>query len=121
MADTPQQYKVKLIDAEINRLTKIFKDIELSAAKQRVIKGLIEEAAFMKITIEDLKDVINTDGPIDEMQQGDYTIMRQSPAVQTYNSMIQRYTTLFKELLNLLPKEVEKEEADGFEDFVSKR
>jgi hypothetical protein len=119
MSDTPQQIRVKLIDNEIKRLTAIYKEIDLSNAKQRTIKGLIEEAAFMKVTIADLKDTINKDGPIDEMQQGDYFIMRQSPAVQTYNSMIQRYTTVYKELLNVLPPEVKKEETDGFDDFVN--
>ena len=114
-----QQQRIKDINNEVRRLTAIFKDIELSSAKQRIIKGLIDEAAFMFATIKGLKQTINLVGPIDEMPQGEYSILRQHPAVQTYNSMIQRYTTVYKELLNLLPPEKEKTETDGFEEFVN--
>lgn len=111
----------KLIANEVTRLTRIFKDVELSGTKQRTIKALIDEAAFMSVTIKGLKETINEVGPIDEMPQGEYSILRQHPAVQTYNSMIQRYTTLYKELLNLLPPEEKKQESDGFDEFVNNK
>ena len=63
----------------------------------------------MRITLDELRDCINKYGVIDEMCQGEYTILRESPYVKTYNTMIQRYTTVNDKLLALLPKEVIKE------------
>lgn len=110
---TPKEKEIK---KEIGRLKRILKDIEKN--KKLSAEGLIHEAAFMRVTLQELKEDINKKGAIDEMPQGDYSILRESPAVKTYNTMIQRYTTVCKELFSLLPKELPKVEDDGFEDFV---
>lgn len=89
----------------------------LDDEKIKVAEGLIAEAAFMRITLEDLKDSINEDGSIDIMPQGEYSIRRQSPEVQIYNTMIQRYNTTYKELFNLLPKESGEIVDEEFENF----
>lgn len=111
--------KDKQISNEVRRLTNIFKDID--PKKKLVAKGLIEEAAFMKATLKELKSSIDENGPIDEMPQGEYSILREHPALKSYNTMVQRYTTIIKELNGLLPKEVQKEISDGFDDFVGGR
>src|SRR5690554_2413662 len=95
--------KEKRIQEEKNRLYDIFSSLDDD--KINVAEGLISEAAFMKVTLQELKDVINKDGTVDIMPQGNYSIRRQSPEVQTYNTMIQRYNTTYKELFSLLPKE----------------
>lgn len=111
--------KDEKIKKEISRLNKILKEVD--DKKKKTIEGLIQEAAFMRVTLEELKNDINTNGVIDEMCQGEYTILRESPYVKTYNTMIQRYTTINDKLLALLPKEVIKEVNDGFDDFVNGR
>ena len=111
--------KEKMIKNEIVRLTRIFKKIEKN--KRLTTKGLIEEAAYMKATLKELKASIDESGPIDEMQQGEYSILREHPALKAYNTMVQRYTTVIKELTNLLPKEQIKELSDGFDEFVGDR
>ena len=111
--------KDKKINNEIRRLTGIFKDIEKN--KRLTSKGLIEEAAYMKATLVELKASIDENGPIDEMQQGEYSILREHPALKAYNSMVQRYTTVIKQLSDLLPKELPKEVSDGFDEFVGGR
>lgn len=111
--------KDRQIKNEIIRLTKIFKDIDKN--KKLSSKGLIEEAAYMKATLKELKAFIDGNGAIDEMQQGSYTILRENPALKSYNTMIQRYTTVIKELINLLPKDIQKETSDGFDEFVGGR
>ncbi|WP_341877603.1 hypothetical protein [Defluviitalea saccharophila] len=109
--------KDTLVKREINRLTDLFKDIDRN--KRLTAKGLIEEAAYMRITLQELKDEIDKHGPIDEMPQGDYSILREHPALKAYNTMVQRYTNIIDKLTNLHPKEeVKKEVDDGFEDFV---
>lgn len=103
------------IREEINRLESVFEDVD--ADKREAALGLIEEAAFMRITLQDLKEEINEKGTVDIMPQGEYSIRRQSPEVQTYNTMIQRYNTTYKELFNLLPKEVASDIDEEFENF----
>ena len=111
--------KDREIKNEISRLTRIFKDIESN--RKCTVKGLIEEAAYMKATLKELKKSIDENGPIDEMPQGNYSILREHPALKSYNTMVQRYTTVIKELSNLLPKEQVKEVSDGFDEFVGDR
>ncbi|QEK13645.1 hypothetical protein FQB35_09765 [Crassaminicella thermophila] len=108
--------KDKAIKKEISRLKRILK--ELDKNKRDSAEGLIQEAAFMRATLQELKKSIDKNGPIDEMPQGKYSILREHPALKSYNTMIQRYTTVCKEIFNLLPKEVQKVEDDGFDDFV---
>lgn len=111
--------KDRLVQNEMSRLTKLFKDIDRN--KRLTAKGLIEEAGFMRITLRELKVEIDKNGPIDEMPQGDYSILREHPALRSYNSMVQRYTTIIKQLTDLLPKEVKVvEEDDGFADFINR-
>ena len=120
MSKSKNKDKDRLVNNEITRLTRLFKDIE--ANRRLTAKGLIEEAAYMKITLQELKVEIDKHGPIDEMPQGDYSILREHPALKSYNTMVQRYTNIIDKLTNLHPKEVKVvEEDDGFADFVNSR
>ncbi|MEK3855947.1 hypothetical protein [Cytobacillus sp. FSL H8-0458] len=111
--------KEKNIKKEVSRLNKIFKEFDKN--KKSAVESLVQEAAFMRATLNELKEDINAKGAIDEMQQGEYSILRESPAVKTYNTMIQRYTTVCKELFSLLPKDKPKTEDDGFNAFVNSK
>lgn len=120
MSKSKNKDKDRMVNNEIARLTRLFKDIE--ANRRLTSKGLIEEAAFMRITLQELKVEIDKDGPIDEMQQGDYSILREHPALKAYNTMVQRYTNIIDKLTNLHPKaEIKKEVDDGFDEFVNSK
>lgn len=95
--------KKRSINKEIKRLNEIFELMDED--KRQVAEGLILEVAFMRVTLEDLKGDINKSGAVDEMPQGNYSILRQSPSVQVYNTMIKNYNTLLNGLLGLLPKD----------------
>lgn len=103
-----------LVTNEIKRLTDIFKEVDNK--KQRTVKGLIEESAFMKATLLELKEIIQNEGVINEMPQGEYSIMREHPALKSYNTTIQRYTTVTEKLLGLLPKDTPGND-DGLSEF----
>ena len=111
--------KDTLVKREIARLTGLFKDIEKN--RRLSTNGLINEAAFMKVTLQELKYEIDKDGPIDEMSQGEYSILREHPALKSYNTMVQRYAAILKQLTDLLPKEVKVVEEDVFADFINSR
>ena len=117
MSEKKNIEKDKLVNNEIKRLTGLFKDIERN--KRLTAKGLVEEAAYMRITLQELKKEIDKEGPIDEMPQGDYSILREHPALKSYNTMVQRYTNIIDKLTNLHPKEVKVVDGDdGFNDFI---
>ncbi|HBD01637.1 MAG TPA: hypothetical protein DC053_23400 [Lachnoclostridium sp.] len=112
--------KDEKIDKEIKRLKEIYKEVD--QRKTKTLEGLIQECGFMRITLEELRKNINETGVVDEMPQGDYTILRESPYVKTYHTMIQRYTTANEKLLGLLPKEKEvPHKDDSFDNFVEGR
>lgn len=120
MSEKKEVDKNTLVSREVNRLTNFFKDIDRN--RRLTAKGLIEEAAFMRITLQQLKSEIDKDGPIDEMPQGDYSILREHPALKSYNTMVQRYTNIIDKLVNMHPKEeVKKDVDDGFDSFIRKR
>jgi len=114
-----EKTKEEKIKAELRKYKRIFKEVE--EKKKKVGEGLFEEAAFMKVTLVELKEQINDEGVIDEMQQGDYTILREHPAVKVYNTMIQRFLATSKQLLDLLPKEAAKVVEDDLDDFIKDR
>lgn len=120
MSNKQNKDKDRLVNNEIARLTRLFKDIDRN--KRLTAKGLIEEAAYMRITLQELKIEIDKHGPIDEMPQGEYSILREHPALKSYNTMVQRYSSIIKQLTDLLPKEVKVvEDDDGFADFINSR
>ncbi|MBN2796222.1 MAG: hypothetical protein JXR88_12500 [Clostridia bacterium] len=116
---TKEKTKEELVKAEIRKYKRIFKDVD--EKKKKVAEGLFEEAAFMKITLKELKERIDDEGVIDEMQQGEYSILREHPAVKVYNTMIQRFLATSKQIVDLLPKDAVKKLEDGFDDFIKDR
>ena len=54
--------KVKRIKEEKTKLEGIFKDIPES--KKKLCAKLIENAAFMAVTLEDLQEIVNQEGPV---------------------------------------------------------
>jgi hypothetical protein len=67
---------------------------------------LIEEVAFMAVTIEALKASINADGPIIYGKNGNgFDVRQENPAQKSYNVMIKNYLTAARQLQDLLPEE----------------
>ena len=109
----------ELIAEEIKKWDKVFKDI--SDDKKQVAKRLIEQVAFMKITLDILKVNIQLDGPTYKFKQGKQEMIIENPAQKSYIAMMNRYTAACNALFNLLPKEVQQEQDDGFETFIARR
>ena len=90
------------IKKEKRRLTALFRGVP--EGKKKLTAGLIEEAAFMSVTLAQLREAINTDGPIVYGQNGNgFEIKQEHPAQKSYNVMISRYTSVIKALADLLP------------------
>lgn len=110
----------KDIKQEINRINGFLKDIEPKVKKG--VKSLIENVAYMAITLKELREDINREGLITEYQNGENQFgTKKSPKIEIYNTMVKNYTSSMKALLDLLPKDKQKNIDDGFEEFVQSK
>lgn len=99
--------KEKRIAKELRRLNKLF--VNLEENQKQTAAGLIRSAAFMAVSLEDLEEIINEQGYIDQYQNGaNQNGEKISAAVQTYNNMIARYTTVITKLLKIVPPKEKK-------------
>lgn len=86
---------------EQNRIKKLYKN--LPKDRLEIAKKLIERAAYMLVSLEDMEAKINKDGLVVEMPQGAYKIERAHPLLQPYNAMVKNYNATVKQLNELLP------------------
>ena len=106
------------IAAERRRLSAIFAEIEVK--RKNTVGGLIERAAFMRVSCEDLEAYLNEHGFTELFQQGDKQApyMRERPEAKVYATMNSNYQKIIKQLTDLLPREeAEKKGGDAFESF----
>lgn len=95
---------------------------ELTDNKKSVVEKTVNDAAFKAVMLEDLHEVIQEEGVVEEYQNGSNQRGRKvSSNVQVYNSIEKSYQNQIKILLDALPKDVMIEEDDGFDSFVNKR
>lgn len=94
------------IREEIERLNEIFTNI--SENKKTLCAKLIQNAAFMAVTLEDLQETIMDEGAVKEFTNGNgFTILQEHPAQKSYNTMINRYASVMRQLQDLLPDKKE--------------
>lgn len=100
--------------ADIKDLRKVFEAI--NDEKSKLALSLLDKAEFLEETLQELKARVKLDGVVTEMCQGDYTIERENPALKSYNTTVKNYTSVIKQLNDMLPtKEIIND--DGFEKF----
>lgn len=96
--------KESRIKRELERLKKIYAD--LPSGKLSIVTPLLENAAFMKITLDDLQKSINENGCSDEYKNGENQYGKKAAAdLQAYNSLIKNFNTISDRLEKLLPAE----------------
>ena len=118
MATKKELTKQERINKEEARLAKIYKDI--SQSNKAINEGLIQRAAYMRVTLEDYEKDLDTKGYIELFTQSEKTdpYERERPVARLYNVMNKNYQSIIKQLGDLLPKEAPREENDGFDDFL---
>lgn len=106
---------------EEKRLRRIYKNI--GPDQKAIIDGLIQRAAYMRITLEDYEKDLDQKGYVELFTQSDKTepYERERPVARLYNSMNKNYQSIIKQLTDLVPKKESKPENDGFDDFVNGR
>lgn len=116
---TDKQRKTK-ISRELKRLQKIYENIETS--RKKTVEKLINDAAFMAVTLEEIRLVIQRDGVIETYQNGENQKgIKKSSAVEVYDKMVNTYSKVIKQMCDLLPEKVvwdEPEEEDPAEELL---
>ena len=100
--------------ADIKELRKVFEKNSDNTSKLAL--SLLDKAEFMEDTLQKLQQRVKDDGVVTTMCQGSYDIDRENPALKSYNATIKNYTTIIKQLNDMLPKEYSPPD-DGFDGF----
>lgn len=108
--------KNKAIKKELNRLKKLFK--ELPENKKKISEKLIDNAAFMSVSLEELKNDIILYGVKETYVNGkDQYGFKESVESKTYNTTIKNYMAIIKQLNEMLPEDKQINEDDEFDKF----
>ena len=109
------------IRKEVNRLKKLFKNIDEN--KKKLVFSTIDDVAFLTVTMQDLRENIVREGTTTTYKNGANQFgTKQSPDAQLYLQMSQKLTQAMKILVDCLPKTTKAaEKDDGFNDFVMNR
>ena len=113
--------RVKRIKKEEALIKKLFGKIDED--RKKLVLTTIADVAFMTVTMQDLREVINREGTTAIYKNGENQYgTKQSPESQTYLQLSQKLTQAMKILVDCMPKPQRLEEpGDGFEDFVDGR
>lgn len=114
--------KQKRIKKEVNRLRKLFKEIDEN--KKKLVDSTIADVAFLTVTMEDLREQIVRQGTTVEYKNGENQYgVKQSPDAQLYLQMSQKQTQAMKILVDCLPKTQSRPvvREDEFDVFVNGR
>ncbi len=114
-----EEEKQKAIKKEMRKLRRLFKN--LPKDKRQAADGLIQEAAFMRATLEEARHIIDQQGIIEVFEQGSQRFLREHPATKVYNTMINRYAAVCKQLFDMVPDlDVGKQAEDELMAFVKR-
>lgn len=84
------------------RLLEIFKDLELN--KLNTCHALIDRAAFITISLQDLEEMLNETGWVEPYQNGEnQSGMKKSAAADVHISLTKNLNAIVKQLLDLVP------------------
>ena len=115
--DKDKLNKIDRIETELSRLTRIFEKIPKD--KFDTLEGVIEEAANIRVTMQDMRKELDATGWVEFFQQSKDVepYERTRPLANQYNSMNKNYQNLIKMLKDSLPKEDITDISDGFDEL----
>lgn len=94
--------KTERIANEKKRLLDIFQDLEEN--KFQTCAALIDRAAFITISLQDLEEQLNLTGWVEPYQNGEnQSGMKKAAAADVHISLTKNLNTIIKQLLDLVP------------------
>ena len=103
----PELTKEERIKVELDRISFLFEKAD--ANEKALAFPLIQNAAFMRVTLEDLQKIINEEGVTEVYQNGaNQHGVKQSATLQSYNALVKNFGSVIKALSAILPPEEKK-------------
>ena len=104
------------INKEIKRLKELFK--KMDETKLKLAEKLIENAAFMSVTLDELKEDIRDNGVKEEYCNGENQYgYKESVESKNYNTMIKNYMNIIKQLNDMMPEDKKVDTGNEFLKF----
>lgn len=117
MGIAEQLEKEKKIRQEKNRIAKIYKNINMDRDITKVLDGLISDAAFMRVSLEEVKQKLIKEGMMEKFVNGSQEFMREKPEAKLFLNFMKQYANTMKQLIDLMPVQVKDEEQDQLLQF----
>lgn len=100
-----EKKRKSLILKEKKKLSIILENMDKKT--RRTCESLIDDAAFMAVTLDELRKIIARDGPVERYQNGENQKgLKKSAAVEAYDKMVNTYSKVTKQLVDMLPKTI---------------
>ena len=95
------------IKSELRKLRKIFGN--LGENERKFIEPMLQNAAFMRVILEELQEQIAENGCVEEYTNGENQGgKKMSAELSAYNTTVRNYNTVMVKLIERLPKEEKK-------------
>lgn len=104
----------KIIKNEYERLKSLFASVDQT--KTELVDNLLNEAAFMKLQLSNLREQIRKFGAVQISNKG---AQRQTEAAKYYTKLVNSYGTVIKTLNTIIGKNVIDED-DEFDKFMAR-
>jgi len=85
---------------------------ELPEVSRAIGYNLYEKLVFMNDTLGILQASIKANGATEKYMKNYNTYLRESPALKSYSTMLQKYCILTKRILDLFPKQDAKQDTE---------
>lgn len=100
-----EKQRIARIKKEKKKLKIIFENLDDST--KSCVENLVDDAAFMTVTLEETRQLIARDGVVEVYQNGENQKgVKKAAAVEVYDKMLNTYAKIIKQLTDLLPKRV---------------
>ena len=118
LTETELKEKREKIRKTTNELKKIFCKLDKNTLK--LVENIIQELAFMSVTLEENRKYIEEHGVKEIYMNGRGQFgYKESVESKNYNAMIKNYTNLTKEIINFLPKSEKKGAGEDLLKFIA--
>lgn len=112
-----EEKKIRAVKTKLRRFIK-----DLDTDDKTIPNLLIDELSFLVVTLENLREEINTKGAVIPMRQGGYWIQVSNPALKSYTSVMQRYNICLRDFQDVLKSRgVAQTEGVNLVDFVKSK
>ena len=107
--------KESRIKKEYKKLKELFQN--LPENKMKLCEPLIQNAAYMKATLEDLQAKVNEEGAVIKNTNGNgFEVTQENPAQKSYVATLGKYNTVISQLSEMLPP---METKSKFSEFIA--